>query len=154
LATRLGRWDKTSDRSARAIALQRAYHKLMSVKPDQDHQYSHHLEILLVSLTHDGRFAEGRASEKEMRAAGYRRPQAGVRLHLAGRAWDEAAKLVEELRRRDKNTAGYLGALLYLRQGQAARALPEIEVLQHAFAQHRGDRELESRLWETQGLYM
>jgi hypothetical protein len=154
LATRLGRWDKTSDRSARAIELQRAYHKLMNVKPAQDHQYAHHLEILLVSLTHDGRFAEGRAIEKEMRAAGYKQPQAWFRLHLAGRSWDEAAKVAEDMRRRDKNTASYYSALLYLKRGQAARALPEIEVLQHALAQHRGDRELESRLWETQGLYM
>ena len=36
LATRLGRWDKTSDRSAHAIELERAYHKEMNVKPADD----------------------------------------------------------------------------------------------------------------------
>ena len=61
LATRLGRWDKTSDRSAHAIELERAYHKEMNVKPKQDDQYTHHLEILLASLTHDGRFREAEA---------------------------------------------------------------------------------------------
>src|SRR4051794_40571467 len=70
LATRLGRWGKTSDRSSRAIELQRAYHKAQNVEPRDDLQYAHHLEILLVSLTHDGRYAEARAIEKEARAAG------------------------------------------------------------------------------------
>ncbi|HKB35669.1 MAG TPA: hypothetical protein VKD72_04395, partial [Gemmataceae bacterium] len=65
LATRIGRWDKTSDRSARAIELQRAYHKEMNVRPNEDHQYSHHLEILTISLVHDGRFAEARAIKEE-----------------------------------------------------------------------------------------
>src|SRR6201999_2884425 len=61
LATRIGRWQKTSDRSARAIERERAYHKEMGVDPREDQQYQHHLEILLVSLIHDGRFTEGRA---------------------------------------------------------------------------------------------
>src|SRR5262249_8035496 len=33
LAMRIGRWDKTTDNSARAIELERAYHKAMNVKP-------------------------------------------------------------------------------------------------------------------------
>ena len=36
LATRLGRWDKTSDRSAHAVELERPYHKEMDVKPRED----------------------------------------------------------------------------------------------------------------------
>src|SRR5205823_14959862 len=44
LATRLGRWDKTADRSARAIELEREYHKFQNVKPAEDHQFQHHLE--------------------------------------------------------------------------------------------------------------
>jgi tetratricopeptide (TPR) repeat protein len=154
LATRLGRWDKTSDRSAHAIELERAYHKAMAVKPADDQQFSHHLEILLVSLTHDGRFAEARAIKKEAEAAGYKQHLPWFRLHLAERNWDEGQKVTEDLRRSDKSTASYLSALLYLKQGKAARALPEIEVLQQALGQHREDRRLESRLWETQGLYM
>jgi tetratricopeptide (TPR) repeat protein len=154
LATRLGRWDRTSDRSARAIELERAYHKLQDVQPADDHQYSHHLEILLLSLTHDGRFREGRAIQAECKAANYKLWEPCFRLHLAERAWDDAAALVEELRRSDKVTAGYLGAVLYLKQGQPERALPEIEVLQHAFANGKQDPRMELRLWETQGLYM
>src|SRR5262249_34257614 len=65
LATRIGRWDKTSDRSARAIELERAYHKDMNVSPKQDHQYNHHLEILTRSLIHDGRFREAKEAKSE-----------------------------------------------------------------------------------------
>jgi tetratricopeptide (TPR) repeat protein len=154
LATRLGRWDKTSDRSARAIELERAYHKIQGVKPADDHQYSHHLEILLLSLTHDGRFAEGRNIKAECQAAHYKLWEPFFRLHLAERAWDDAGALVEELRRSDKLTASYLGAVLYLKQGQPQRALPEIEVLQHAHNTGRQDSRMQLRLWETQGLYM
>jgi tetratricopeptide (TPR) repeat protein len=154
LATRLGRWDKTSDRSARAIELERAYHKWMDVKPADDHQYFHHLEILLLSLTHDGRFAEARAIKAEGKSAGYKPWVPWCRLHLAERAWDDARALIEELRRSDKTTASYLGALLYLKQGQPARALPEIEVLQQALKNAKSDHRLEFRVWETQGLYM
>src|SRR5262249_30816622 len=71
LATRLGRWDKTSDRSAKAIELQRAYHKREGVQPREDSQYSHHLETLLLSLIHDGRFAEARAIKKECETCGF-----------------------------------------------------------------------------------
>jgi tetratricopeptide (TPR) repeat protein len=154
LATRLGRWDKTSDRSSRAIELERAYHKRMDVKPADDHQFSHHLEILLLSLTHDGRFAEGRAIKAEMQAAGYKQQQPWFRLHLAERAWDDAKLIVEDLRRSDKVTASYLAAVMYLKQGLPERALPEIEVLQHAFKDAKNDHRLEFRLWEVQGLYM
>jgi tetratricopeptide (TPR) repeat protein len=154
LATRLGRWDKTSDRSARAIELERAYHKLQGVKPGEDQQYGHHLEVLLLSLTHDGRFAEARAVEEVGKGAGYKPWVPWFRLHLAERAWPEALDIVEQLRKTDKTTSSYLAALLYLRQGQPARALPEIEVLQHAFTGHKNDKQLEFRLWETQGLYM
>jgi hypothetical protein len=154
LATRLGRWDKTSDRSARAVELERAYHKLMGVKPADDHQFAHHLEILLLSLTHDGRFAEARAIQAEGKSANYTPWVPWFRLHLAEGAWDDARDVIEKLRRSDKTTASYLGALLYLKQGQPARALPEVEVLQQAIKNSKNDHRLEFRLWETQGLYM
>jgi tetratricopeptide (TPR) repeat protein len=164
LATRLGRWAKTSDRSARAIELARAYHRYQSVNPRDDHQYSHHLEILLVSLTHDGRFREGRALLKEVQANGYRLPVPTFRLHLAERDYPAALKAAERTRgggkgrfRRgggDKVEASYLAALIYLKQGDAARALPEIEVLQSAFRGRKNDRSLELKLQETQGLYL
>src|SRR4029079_6867152 len=65
LSTRIGRWDKTSDRSARAVQLEREYHKFQNVKPSDDFQYSHHLEILTVSLIHDGRFSQARKMKAE-----------------------------------------------------------------------------------------
>jgi Tfp pilus assembly protein PilF len=154
LATRLGRWDKTSDRSARAIELERAYHKEMNVKPSEDHQYSHHLEILTISLVHDGRFREARAIKQEAWDAGYRLWMPWFRLHLGEGDWAEALKVADQYRKSDKQTASYLAALVYLRQGDAARAAPEVEVLQHAYQNRKNDRTLELRLWETQGLLM
>jgi len=157
LATRLGRWKLTSDRSAKAIELERAYHKEMGVKPAQDQQYSHHLEILMLSLIHDGRFTEAQAIEKEAIDAKLRFAKTLFRLHLAERDWDGALKVAEESRKSDKQNYSYLSALVYLKKGDNARALAEIEVLQEAF-RHRGegkaDKELELRLWETQGLYL
>ncbi len=154
LATRLGRWTKTADRSAHAIELERAYHKFLNVKPNEDSQFSHHLEILLVSLTHDGRFAEARAIKEEAKAAGFKQWLPWFRLHLAERDWDEALKIAEQYRKTDKTMASYLTALVYLKQGEPTRALPEIEVLQLAYRDRKNDKQLEYRLWETEGLYM
>jgi hypothetical protein len=157
LATRLGRWKLTSDRSARAIELERAYHKEMNVKPSEDQQYAHHLEILLLSLIHDGRFAEARAIEQEAQAAKLKMAKPLFRLHLAERDWDDALHLASDAAKLDKQNASYLTALIYLKKGDNARALAEIEVLQEAFRRREGsraDRELELRLWETQGIYL
>ncbi len=154
LATRLGRWDKTSDRSARAIELERAYHRVMNVKPREDHQFSHHLEILTQSLIHDGRFKEARAVKAEALAANLEHRLPWFRLHLAERDWDEAMKLVAKYRKGDKLTASYLAALLYLRQGDLGRATAEVEVLRHAYQTRKSDKQLESRLWEAQGLLL
>src|SRR5581483_5053673 len=154
LATRLGRWDKTSDRSARAIELERAYHKEMQVKPKDDQQYSHHLEILTLSLIHDGRFREAHAIKDEAIAQGIQLRLPWFRLALAERNWDDALALVDHVRKSDKTTASYLAALLYLKQGDVARASPELEVLRLAFQERKSDRNLEYRIWETQGLLL
>jgi tetratricopeptide (TPR) repeat protein len=151
LATRLGRWDKTSDRSARAIELQREYHRVMNVKASEDHQWYHHLEILTLSLIHDGRFREARAIKKEAQADGIQLWLPWFRLHLAERDWDEAEKIVQHFRKADKVTAGYLAALLYLRQGNIERAVAEVDILRHAFHTAKGNKQLEFRLWEMQG---
>ncbi len=156
LAMRIGKWGQTTDRSAHAIELERAYHKEMNVKPRQDDQYAHHLETLLRSLIHDGRFAEARAIETEQRACGFKSGLTWFQLHLAERDGPGARKIIDEMRKTskgDKATPAYLSALLALKQGEAARALPEIEVMQHAF-RDRHDKRLEFRLWETQGWYM
>jgi Tfp pilus assembly protein PilF len=154
LATRLGRWDKTSDRSARAIELERAYHKEMNVKPQEDSQFSHHLEILTTSLTHDGRYQEAKAIKSEAEAAGCQQWLPWFRLCLAAREWDEAARIVEHFRKNDNQLASYLSALAHLRQGQASLATPEIETLQQLYQRNRADQQLELRLWEVQGLWM
>jgi tetratricopeptide (TPR) repeat protein len=161
LATRLGRWGKTSDRSARAIELQRAYHKYQGVQPRQDWQFAHHLETLLVSLTHDGRFKEARAVKAEAARAGHKLWLPVFRLHLAERDYAEALKVVREQRRHDKALASYMAALVYLKQGDPERALPEIEVLRESArpqpkrrGRGRRDRQGEFRLWEAQGLYL
>jgi Tfp pilus assembly protein PilF len=154
LATRLGRWDKTSDRSAHAIELERAYHKDFHVKPADDFQYSHHLQVLTLSLIHDGRFAEAHAIKKEVESCGLEHRMEWFRLALAERAWDEALKVVTHFRKADKLQAAYLAALVYLKQGDVARAAPEVEVLRLAFQGKKDDQQLEYRLWETQGLLL
>ena len=154
LATRLGRWDKTSDRSAHAIELERAYHKEMNVAPRDDPQFDHHMEVLTRSLIHDGRFREGRAIKKEAWDAGLRHWDQWFRLYLAARDYDEALKVVEHYRKGDKLTAAYMAAQVYLARGDAERATPEVETLQHAFVERKDDRRLETRLWEVQGVLM
>jgi tetratricopeptide (TPR) repeat protein len=154
LATRLGRWDKTSDRSARAIELERAYHKEMKVAPKEDPQFDHHMEVLTRSLIHDGRFREGLAAKKEAWDAGLRHWPQWFRLHLAARDYDEALKVVQHFRKPDKLTAAYMAALVYLKLGDADRATPEVETLQNAFVDRKNDKDLEMRLWEVQGVLM
>jgi Tfp pilus assembly protein PilF len=154
LATRIGKWDKTCDRSTRAIELERAYHKEMNVAPKDDFQYGHHLEILTLSLIHDGRFREARAIKKEAWDDGLRQWQPWFRLYLAERAWTEALEIVEQVRKTDKITGSYLAALAYIKMGDAGRAAPEVEVLEQAYATNKSNKELEYRLWETQGLLL
>jgi tetratricopeptide (TPR) repeat protein len=153
LATRLGRWDKTSDRSARAVELERAYHKDMGVSPKDDHQFSHHLEILTVSLIHDGRFQEAHAIKKEAEASGNHHWLPWFRLAVAERDWDAALKVADHFRKTDKLTASYLAALVYLRRGNMDRAAPEVEVLRGAYVDSKEER-LQERLWESQGLLL
>jgi len=154
LATRLGRWDKTSDRSTHAIELERAYHKDMNVKPAEDHQFSHHLEVLTLSLVHDGRFREAHELRKEVEGYGFHFWMPWFRMALCEHDWADAERIVQEYRKTDKKTAAYLAARLYLAKGEPARAAPEVEVLQQAFQQEKNNRQLEYRLWETQGQLM
>ena len=62
---RIGKWAQTTDWSAKAVELQKAYHKALNVRPPEDHQFSHHMETLTRSLVHDGRFAEAKAIKAE-----------------------------------------------------------------------------------------
>jgi tetratricopeptide (TPR) repeat protein len=154
LATRLGRWDKTSDRSARAIELQRAYHKEMNVKPQEDHQYSHHLEILTLSLIHDGRFREAHTIKDEALKSGIHLWTTWFRLSLTERNWDEALKMADHFRKNDKLTASYLSALAYLKLGDIARASPQVEVLRQAYQENKDNTALSYQVWETHGILL
>jgi tetratricopeptide (TPR) repeat protein len=151
LATRLGRWDKTSDRSARAVELERNYHKFMNVKPSEDHQFSHHLEILTISLIHDGRFAEARKIKDEAQKAGSSHWMPWYRLHVAERDWVQVEKIIEHHRKRDKQQGAYMAALMYLHRGEIKRAEAEVDALRQA-QRGRRDRRSEDRLNEVQGL--
>jgi tetratricopeptide (TPR) repeat protein len=154
LAMRLGRWDHTTDRSWKAIELQKRYHRDLAVRPKDDHQFDHHLETLTKALIHDGRFREARQIKAEAWADGYRHWPVWFRLHLAERDWEEALKIVEHYRKSDKLTAAYQAALVYLAKNDPDRARPEVEVLQGASSTRRPNRSTESRLWEVQGLLL
>lgn len=166
LATRLGRWSKTSDRSARAIELQREYHRREGVLPRDDWQYAHHLETLLTSLIHDGRFTEARAIKQECERCNYQQRETFARLHLAERDWVAAAEVIDQMARggekkrrygpakSDKGTMAYYGALLHLKQGDAARAVPHLDALRQAYRDRRNDRRTRLRLLEVQGLHL
>jgi tetratricopeptide (TPR) repeat protein len=154
LATRLGRWDKTSDRSAKAIELERAYHKELNVKPKDDHQYQHHLEILTLSLVHDGRFREAHAVREEALRSDIQLHNAWFRLFLAERNWDQALKIAEHFCKSDKLTACYMSALVYLRKGDLTQAAPQIEVLRQAYLDRKDDAAVAYRVWETQGILL
>ncbi|MCS6852170.1 MAG: hypothetical protein NZ700_13490 [Gemmataceae bacterium] len=154
LAMRLGRWEKTTDRSAYAIELERAYHKEMNVRPSEDWQYYHHLETLLLALIHDGRYREARALRTEVPPNNQRFDKLWIRLHLAERDWAEAQPLIDRLRRTDKVEASYYAALLHLKKGEAERAAAEVEVLREAQQKKKSDSALQLKLWETQGLLL
>jgi tetratricopeptide (TPR) repeat protein len=151
LATRLGRWDKSSGSSTRAVEIQREYHRTMHIKPSEDSQYSHHLEILLVSLTHDGRFAEAEKIRKEMESAGYKTYPAWFRYHYARGDWDGARKIAELLRKTDKRASSYYQALLALGVDDLSTAEAEIAILEEEHRSKRADKQLQFRLWETRG---
>jgi Tfp pilus assembly protein PilF len=153
LAMRIGKWDKTTDRSAHAIELQEAYHKLMNVRPNEDWQFSHHLETLMQALIHDGRFKEAHVIREKCENYKYTQRVHWFRLALAERDWDEALKQANS-NPKDKVTTSYLRALAYLNKGDCERARPEVNVLQESYLTNRTNKELEIRLWTAQGLLL
>ncbi len=150
LGMRIGKWEKTTDWSARAIELQDAYHKEMNVKHTEDWQYPHHQETLMQALIHDGRFKQARTIKAHCEKLGIQHRLHWFRLHVAERDWDEAQKIVDHFKK-DKLTVAYLRAILYLKKGDIARAEPEVNILAEAYPTKKNDRDLELRLWETQG---
>jgi tetratricopeptide (TPR) repeat protein len=154
LAMRLGRYDKSTDRSARAIELERTYHKEQGVKPSDDFQFSHHLETLMLGLTHDGRFAQADKLKAECMGYNFRHWLLWFRLHIAERNWPEAQKVIDNFKKNDKQQAAYLSAILHLQQGNTQRAAADVDVLRHAMQTGKGNKQLESRFWETQGILL
>lgn len=153
LGMRVGKWQKTTDWSSRAYELEKIYHKQLGVKPDEDHQFRHHMETLTRSLVHDGRFAEANALRKE--AEGYKyffRPE-WFRQAVAEKNWADAEKIVAEMAKTDKVTRAYFTAVLSLERGQPERAKAELDILRQTNQTKRNDRIRELRLWEVQGRY-
>jgi tetratricopeptide (TPR) repeat protein len=153
LATRIGRFDKTTDRSTRAIELEEAYHKVQGVSPKEDHQFSHHLDTLMQGLIHDGRFKEADALKKKCQSYKIEHLDSWFRLHVAEHDWDAALKVAEKNKTK-RLLVSYLRAVVYLLKGDYDRAAPEVNVLQEAYQSKRGDKDLEKQLWETQGLLL
>lgn len=153
LATRLGKWQKTSDRSTKALELELDYHKAMSVKPAEDHQFAHHVQTLLLSLTHDGRFQQ--AQKLDNTRPDKNKPSvAWFRLQLARHDWTAAETEARRFLKTDKATAYYLLTLLELQKDNAAGALPFLESMQQLWASSKKDKQLEYRIWEIQGRWL
>lgn len=155
LATRIGKWGPTTDWSARAVELEKAYHAYQGVTPAEDHQFTHHMDILTRSLVHDGRFAEVKRlrGEAEGKYKMFFRDQ-WFRVALAEGDWAEAQKLVDHFRRGNKADGAYHAALLYLEKGDTARAGAEVDTLRQLPQGKSRDRRNEQRLWEVQGRHL
>lgn len=155
LAMRIGKWGPTTDWSAKAVELEKAYHKVQGVLPREDHQFSHHMETLTRSLVHDGRFAEAKKIKAE--AEGYKysyRPE-WFRMAVTQKDWDGAQKIVDDMRskggRFDKTNPAYYAAVLAMEKGDLGRLSAEVDALRQAAQTRKSDRALEQKLLEVQG---
>jgi hypothetical protein len=155
LATRIGKWGPTSDWSAKAVELQKQYHAWQGVTPGEDHQFNHHMNILTVSLVHDGRFAECKALKKEAEEKyKYFFRNEWFRMSVGEADWDEANKIVEFFRKSNKAEGAYYAAVLSLEKGDVTRAGAEVDALRQAQQAKKNDRNGERRLWEVQGRHL
>jgi len=153
LATRLGKWDKTSDRSTKAVKLEIAYHKDMNVKPSEDHQFQHHIQTLLISLTHDGRFKEA-LTLNDTRPDKSRSSVAWFKFLLAARDYAGAEAEAKKFIKTDKNNGAFLMAILFLSKNDPESALPWVESLQESWITGKKEKQQEFRIWEIQGLML
>ncbi len=152
LGTRIGKWQQTSDWSAKAVELQKAYHVFQGVKPGEDHQFNHHMDILTKSLVHDGRFAELKKLQAEAKGYGYSFKNEWFRAALAQKNWTETTAMIDAMRKTDKPGAAYHAALVALEQGDAKKAQAEIDILRDAGTKRPGSSgRNEYRTWEVQG---
>lgn len=154
LGTRVGKWKDTTDWSWHAVELEREYHKYQDVKPGDDHQFFHHMEILTKSLVHDGRFAEAQKIKAEALGHNYNYRPEWFRMALMQNDWDAAQQIISYYRKSDKFAAAYHSALLAIQQNDIARALAETDVMRQAAQTNKSSRPQEMRLWEVQGRLM
>lgn len=148
LATRIGKWQFTSDWSSRAYVMQKKYHEYQGVKPGEDHQFQHHMDTLTKGLVHDGRFAEAKRVKAEAETYKYAFRPEWFRMAVAQKDWAEAGKVVEAMRKTDKQGGAYFAALVALEQGDTKKASTELDTLRGA---GKGGVRNEQRLQEVQG---
>jgi len=151
LGMRIGKWNETTEYSLKAFALQQAYHKALNVKPADDHQFTHHIEILTKALIHDGRYAEAATLLAEGKKHGAPMRIEHFRFALERRNWADAESQIATMRKTDKANASYHAALLALARGDHSRASAEWESLRQS---GRTGPANDLRLWEIQGRIM
>ncbi len=154
LATRIGKWTKTTDWSTKAIVLEEAYHRSMNVKPTEDWQFSHHLETLMTSVTHDGRFRQARELKAKCEGYKFNHYVPWLKLHVFERNWESALAIIPKYAKNDKTKWAYYRALVFLAQGDIPRATAEVQALEEIHRQKRNDKDLDLKLWETKGYLM
>jgi tetratricopeptide (TPR) repeat protein len=133
------------------VQLETAYHKEMDVKPSEDHQFQHHVQTLLISLTHDGRFKEATALN-DIRPDKSKPSVAWFKFLLANKDYPAAETEAKKFLKTEKNTAAYLLAILYLAQNDPESAMPWVESLQQSWITGKKEKLQEFRVWEVQGL--
>lgn len=151
LGMRIGKWQHTTDWSAKAYQLEKEYHRHQGVTAKEDHQFSHHMEMLTKALIHDGRFAEAEAVKKDAGWYGYKFTNDWFRLSLMRKDWAATEQFVANIRKNNKVNAAYFAAVVALERGESDRARAEVNVLQQAEQSKRGDKLAERRLWEVLG---
>lgn len=154
LSTRLGRWEKAAEGALKSCQLQREFNQQWKIKPNEDHQWLHHLDTCLQILAHQGRFREAKEIYEEIIKLKFSANEPVARYLLASRQYEALQKYVEETRTKNKPQASYFAALLHLAQGNTAKAQAELDVLEEALKTNKQDKKLESRLREVRGVML
>jgi Tfp pilus assembly protein PilF len=133
IALRMSRWDKVIENAPRAGEL----------------------DLLMLALMHEGRFAEA-----DKLKIGNRKGINHFLLYTAQRRWQEARNVLDGLPGDEQHTVHYLTAILYLKQDRPDPAVSSVEVLKKALQippnkNAKTDRNLlKNRQLETEGLLL
>ncbi len=150
LATRIGKWENSADWSSRAYRMEKEYHTRQGVKPNDDHQFSHHMETLTRGLVHDGRYTEAQTVRTDATGYGFKYTPEWFAMLVGKKDWAGVDAIIDGVRKTgDKTTAAYYGAVAALEKGDTKRATAEVDVLKAAIK--KGDSRGNYRLWEVQG---